>query len=106
MQASSVKDPIECFSHVRFVERRPRNGREDPHREGLAVLEPRGSLLATPQVEFCSKLPGQVDAALLVILRRRELAANEIPAHDEKRAAPVQIAPLQRQQLASAQPGP
>ncbi len=69
---------------------------------GSSVLQPGGALPATPEPQRGSQLAGHVDAPLLMVLRRRELAANEIAPDLDERAAPIDVAPLQRQQLAGA----
>jgi hypothetical protein len=48
----------------------------------------------------------QVHAAALMILRRRQHAADQVPLHLHEAALPVEVAPLEREQLARAHAGP
>jgi hypothetical protein len=58
-----------------------------------------------PEPELRPKLTGHVNLAPLVIFRCRKLSADQIAADLDERAGPIQIAPLDCQQLASPQAG-
>jgi hypothetical protein len=48
----------------------------------------------------------EVDAPPLMIFRRRQDAADQVPLHLHEPSLPVEVAPLEREQLAGAHAGP
>ncbi|MEQ1730229.1 MAG: hypothetical protein ABL982_17825 [Vicinamibacterales bacterium] len=106
MQSSGVEHPIEHLAHIRFVERCPGHGGEDPVGEGLPMGQPFGALPAAPQAEFGAQLRRHVDTALLMVLGRRELPTDVVASHHHVRATPIDVAPLQGQHLAGSHARP
>ena len=103
MHACGVEDAVQPLADVRLVERGPGDRREDPLWKRPADGEPGGALSSAPEPQRGHELVRQVDAPTLVILGRRQDAAHQVPLHLDKAPAPVEVAPLQREQLTGTQ---
>jgi hypothetical protein len=102
MEAGCIQDAVERFC-VRSTRRAPGprpTGR--PTRERLPERQPVRTLPPAPEPELGPEPPGQVEPAPPVILRRRQLAADDGSLQLDAPPAPVDVTPLKRTTLASA----
>lgn len=94
-QLGLVEDSVERLPHVRFVESGARHRGKDPVWQGLPDGEPRAPLPTPPPAQDHLQLMGQIDAAALMVLWRRELAANDVACDQKVSASPVDVTSLQ-----------
>ena len=106
MQAGGVQHAVECLPHIRFVEGRTTDRREHPRRAWEPFPQPGHVLATSPQPQGDLQLTGEIDASPLMILRRGEVAADEIALHLDETVSPIEIGPLQGQEFAGAQSRP
>jgi hypothetical protein len=105
VQFSLVENLVEHPADVGFIERRPDARRKHPVRSE-PVLEQLNPLATKMEPEHRPKLTAHVDLPPLMILRCGQLAAYEIAANLHVAPLPVEIPPLQREQLTKAHAGP
>src|SRR5262249_2833978 len=96
MELRHVENLVERLADVGLVELRPDARAEHPLRT-QAVLEELHALTTEMEAQHGSELAGHIDPAPLVILRRRQFAADEVPLDLHVTALPINIAPLERQ---------
>lgn len=106
VQAGGVKHPVQRLPDVGFIERAATDRGEDPLGPRLALLQPSASLPTPPQAQRRLQLPREVHTSPLMVLRRGELSTHEIALHPDEAGLPIEVGPLQRQQLAGSQPSP
>ena len=103
-QRRRLKQPSKHVPHVPLFERRALEGREDPRRHRLPLLEPARLLPTLPVQEDRGELRRQIDAVPFMRFWRRQHATDDVPLHEEEPPVPVQIAVLERQELAEPSP--
>lgn len=105
VQPGGVQHAIESLPDIRFVEGRAADGGEDPFRPWMASLQPGAPLPAAPEAKGDLQLPGEIDTPPLMVLRRGQEPAHEIPLDLNEAGSPIDVGPLQREELARSQAG-
>ncbi|OFW29371.1 MAG: hypothetical protein A3G76_05670 [Acidobacteria bacterium RIFCSPLOWO2_12_FULL_65_11] len=100
MQLRLVEELIEHLPSIRPVKGRTDDRGEHPRRQGLTEREPSGPLLTPPQPQHAAQLAGEVDTPRLVVLGRRQGAVHQVPLYLNEPTLPINVAPLQGEQLA------